>query len=501
MTDALPLLVVVPLFAALFPVALGYLWNDAGWATAAITAVVHLGLAGVVAQQVLTGGQFSYAVGGFQPPIGIELVADSVTAVLVILISSITILIVGYTRRVGPHQNAFYSELLLLTAGVSGVVITGDLFNLYVFLEITGLATYALVAANRSPAAALASVKYLLVGTIGASLYLLGVGYLYVATGTLNMADLATQLPAVGYDTPLVVTGFILLMTGLAIKTALFPVHTWQPNAYAKSPHSVTAYIAALVSTAAAYAIFRIIYTVFTPSFASVVPLALDVLAWVAAVSIIVGSVLAVVQSDLKRMLAYSSVAQFGLIIAGIAVMNQIALTGSVVHLVGHAVMKAGLFVAVGGLASVAGGQTIDDMIGLGRRAPVVSLGFATLAFALVGVPPAIGFAGKWQIVLGAVSAGHWAVGVVAVVSTMLTLAYFLRVVERLYFRSPSSVDEQTSDMSMNMTTDGGDTLVASSITTTTRIIVTLSAISAIGLGLAASDLITILEPAVEVYF
>jgi multicomponent Na+:H+ antiporter subunit D len=130
-----------------------------------------------------------------------------------------------------------------------------------------------------------------------------------------------------------------------------------------------------------------------------------------------------------------------------------------------------------------------------------VSLGFATLAFALVGVPPAIGFAGKWQIVLGAVSAGHWAVGVVAVVSTMLTLAYFLRVVERLYFRSPSSVDEQTSDMSMNMTTDGGDTLVASSITTTTRIIVTLSAISAIGLGLAASDLITILEPAVEVYF
>ena len=500
MTDALPLLVVIPLFAALFPVALGYLWSDAGWATAAVTALLHLGLASVVAQQVINSGQFSYAVGGFQPPIGIELVADSVTAVLVVLISVITILIVAYARRAGPHQNAFYSELLLLTAGVSGVVITGDLFNLYVFLEITGLATYALVAANRSPAAALASVKYLLVGTIGASLYLLGVGYLYVATGTLNMADLAGQLPAVGYDTPLVVTGFILLMTGLAIKTALFPLHTWQPNAYAESPHSVTAYIAALVSTAAAYAIFRITYTVFTTSFASVVPLALDALAWAAAISVIVGSVLAVVQSDLKRMLAYSSVAQFGLIIAGIAVMNEIALMGSLVHLVGHAVMKAGLFVAVGGLASIAGGQTIDDMIGLGRRAPIVSLGFATLAFALVGVPPAIGFAGKWQIVLGAVSAGHWAVGVVAVISTMLTLAYFLRIVERLYFRSPSSVDEQTSDMSMNMTTDGGDAM-ATSISQTTRVIVTLSAISAIALGLAASDLISILEPALEVYF
>jgi len=180
--------------------------------------------------------------------------------------------------------------------------------------------------------------------------------------------------------------------------------------------------------------------------------------------------------------------------------MNEIALTGSLVHLVGHAVMKAGLFVAVGGLASIAGGQTIDDMIGLGRRAPIVSLGFATLAFALVGVPPAIGFAGKWQIVLGAVSAGHWAVGVVAVISTMLTLAYFLRIVERLYFRSPSSVDEQTSDMSMNMTTDGGDAM-ATSISQTTRVIVTLSAISAIALGLAASDLISILEPALEVYF
>ncbi|RDZ92568.1 cation:proton antiporter, partial [Haloferax sp. Atlit-6N] len=153
--------------------------------------------------------------------------------------SVVTVAVVLYARRAGPDSNSFYSELLLLTAGVSGVFVTGDVFNLYVFIEITGLATYALVATGRSPAAALASLKYLLVGTIGASLYLLGVGYLYIATGTLNMADLSTQLQAVGYDSPLVLTGFALLVVGLAVKSALYPLHTWQPGAYAESPDGV----------------------------------------------------------------------------------------------------------------------------------------------------------------------------------------------------------------------------------------------------------------------
>ena len=520
MTDAIALLVVVPIVLALVPIALGRLWDGAGWVAAALAALAHLGLSVTVAAKVFSTGRFTYAVGDYTPPFGIELVTDGISATLVVLVSVVTVAVVLYARRTGPDSNSFYSELLLLTAGISGVFVTGDVFNLYVFIEITGLATYALVATGRSPAAALASLKYLLVGTIGASLYLLGVGYLYIATGTLNMADLSTQLQAVGYDSPLVLTGFALLVVGLAVKSALYPLHTWQPGAYAESPDSVTAYISALVSTAAAYALFRLVYAVFTPAFDAAVPFALDALVLLASVSVVVGSVLAVLQSDLKRMLAYSSVAQFGLVIAGFSVANATAVTGGLVHLVGHAVMKAGLFVGVGVLAGVAGGRTVDDLAGVADRAPVVSAAFAILAFALVGVPPAVGFAGKWHIVLGAVEGGRWGVAAVAVVSTLLTLAYFARVVERMYFQdAPAATTDTvsgpdataTADTDSALTPDGGEsgsestddakTTGGSGITIEARTVVVAAAVGAVVLGLFASDLIAVFEPVLEVYF
>ena len=525
MTDALPLVVVVPIVLALAPVAAGRRYEGAGGIAAAAAALVHLGLSVSVLSVVRSTGRTSYAVGGYAPPFGIELVADGVSAVLLVLVSAVTLAVVGYAHVAGSRSNTFYAELLVLTAGISGMFVTADLFNLYVFLEITGLATYALVATGRSPTAALAALKYLLVGTIGASLYLLGVGYLYISTGTLNMADLAGLLPDVGYASPLVLTGFGLIVVGLGVKTALFPLHTWQPDAYAESPDSVAAYIAALVSTAAAYALFRVTYTVFTPAFDAAVPAALDTLVVLASVSVVVGSVLAVLQSDLKRMLAYSSVAQFGLVIAGFAMVNETALVGGLVHLVGHGVMKAGLFVAVGALATVAGGRTTDDLAGMADRAPVVSGAFAILAFALVGVPPAVGFAGKWHIVLGAVEAGRWMVAGVAVVSTLLTLAYFARVLERLYFRdapAPTGVAEHpdaaaAADSDAALTADGSgggsgddadagdgsgaDAVDVSTIPVRARLIVVAAALAAVVLGVFATDLIAVFEPVVEGHF
>ena len=532
MTDAIALLVVVPIVLALAPIAFGRLWNRTGWLAAFAASFAHLGLSLAVAATVFTTGRFTYAVGNYRPPFGIELVADGVSATLALLVSVVTVAVVVYARRAGPDTNEFYSGLLLLTAGISGVFVTGDLFNLYVFIEITGLATYALVATGRSPAAALSSLKYLLVGTIGASLYLLGVGYLYISTGTLNMADLAATIPEVGYDSPLILTGFGLIVVGLAVKAALFPLHTWQPDAYADSPDSVTAYISALVSTAAAYALFRVIYAVFTPAFDAATPFALDALVILASVSVVVGSVLAVLQSDIKRMLAYSSVAQFGLIVAGFAVANTTAVTGGLIHLVGHAIMKAGLFVGVGALAGVAGGYTVDDFAGLADRAPVTSAAFAVLAFALVGVPPAVGFAGKWHIVLGAVEGGRWGVAGVAIVSTLLTLAYFARVVERMYFRDApapeSAADADASADPVNdgvLASDGGsdpDALGAAdtsdapgasdapdangaadapTISIEARLVVVAAAVGAVVLGLFATDLVAVFEPVLEVYF
>ncbi|MCO8266007.1 monovalent cation/H+ antiporter subunit D family protein [Haloferax sp. AB510] len=492
MTDALVLLVVVPIAASLFPVALGGRFERIGWFVAAAMGLVHLGLSATVAAQVLDVGRVSYAVGGFEPPFGIELVADGVSAPLLVLVSLSTLGVLAYARRAGPHSNAFYSELALLTAGISGVFATADVFNLYVFLEITGLATYALVASGRSPRAALASLKYLFVGTIGASLYLLGVGYLYIITGTLNMADLTGAVASVGYTSPAILTSFGLIVTGLLVKVAVFPLHTWQPGAYAESPDTVSAYISALVSTAAAYALVRIIYAVYTTKFLDEISLAGDALVALASVSIVVGAVLAVMQSDLKRMLAYSSVSQFGLVVAAIGLANETALVGAVVHLVGHAVMKGGLFLTVGVFATGLGVRTVEDFAGLAAKAPISSAAFAVLAFSMVGIPPAVGFVGKWNIVVGAVEAGAWPVAAVVVVSTLLTLAYFGRVIERMYFTAPEPEADAVS-------TDGGNDAVEVSFGM--RAVVVVSAVTAVVLGVLGSDLITVIQPALEVYF
>src|SRR6056297_3775733 len=245
MIDHLPvLLVVLPIVGGALPLVASLYADRAGWPIAVVTMLGHAALAGLLAWQVWTGGVVTYAVGGFALPYGIELVVDGLSLAVVLLISAISLGVLAYARRAGPHENTFYSQFLLLVTGLTGMTVTGDVFNLYVFLEITGLAAYGLVASGREAKSAVAALKYLIIGTVGASLYLLGVGYALAATGTLNMADLAATFgSAVPYGSTLVITAFGLMVGGLTVKVALFPLHTWQPDAYANSPDSVSAFI------------------------------------------------------------------------------------------------------------------------------------------------------------------------------------------------------------------------------------------------------------------
>jgi len=267
MTDAIVLAVVVPIFGAMISLIAGLRFERSGWTVAALTCLAQLGAALVILFTVVQDGKQRYELAGFSPPAGIELVADGISALVMLLVATVSLAVVVYARQAGPRGNAFYTLYLLLAGGLAGVTLTGDIFNMYVFLEITGLAAYALVASGDSTKSAVAGLKYLILGTIGASLFLLGVGYAYVATGTLNMVDLSEQLAAAGYSSRLVLGAFGLLVTGLLVKVALFPVHTWQPGAYSNAPDSVSVYISALVSTVAAYAVARVLYTVFTPDY------------------------------------------------------------------------------------------------------------------------------------------------------------------------------------------------------------------------------------------
>ena len=467
------MLVVLPIIGAAVPPLASLRFDRVGWAVATATALGHAALAGALAWTVWTDGIVRYEVGGFAAPYGIELVADGLTILLVVLIGAVSLGVLAYTRHAGPHANSFYSQFLLLVAGLSGMTVTGDVFNLYVFLEITGLAAYGLVASGRGARSAVAALKYLIIGTIGASLYLLGVGYALAATGTLNMADLSEKLAATGYDSTLVLTAFGLIVAGLLVKVALFPIHTWQPDAYADSPDSVSAFISALVSTVSAYALARVLFSVFTVDFLEAVPIARQALVAVACVSIVAGSALAVAQSDVQRMLAYSSVSQFGLVIAGFAIATPLAVVGATVHLVGHAVMKGGLFAATGIIERKTGATTVGGYAGIAGRAPAAAGAFTVLALAMVGVPPAVGFMGKWYIVLGAVNAGTWPVVAVLLASTLLTLAYFARLAERLYFAEATIAPESVA-------ADGGERV-------STAMIVTVVVAAALAVGLAAA--------------
>jgi multicomponent Na+:H+ antiporter subunit D len=500
MTEAIVLAIVVPIFAALLSMLAGLLWARSGWLVAIVAMLVEVGLATTIALTVARDGSQSYELAGFSPPAGIELVADGLSTPVIVLVATVALAVLVYSRRAGPRGNTFYTVYLLLVAGLAGVTLTGDVFNMYVFLEITGLAAYALVASGDSPRSAVASLKYLVIGTIGASLFLLGIGYAYVATGTLNMVDLSEQLTATAeYTDRLVLAAFGLMITGMLVKVALFPVHTWQPDAYATAPDSVSAYISALVSTVAAYAVARLLFTVFTVDFLSTVPLAQNALLYAATVSIVAGSVLAVMQTEVKRMLAYSSVSQFGMIIAAFALATQSAVVGGVVHLIGHAVLKGGLFASAGIVARQTGARTISEYAGLARRHPLSACVIAVLGLSLVGLPPSVGFVGKWYIAVGAVESGAWPIAAIIFLSTMLTLAYVARVVERMFF-APLPSGESVQSQADGVSADGGEEMPLSGddsdVSPGMIAVIVLAAIAAVALGFAGSAIESFLAEA-----
>jgi multicomponent Na+:H+ antiporter subunit D len=484
-SNALPLLVTVPVVAAVVPPVLARRRDGIGWPVAAVGALAHAALVAWVAWRVAAAGPMRLVVGGLPAALGIELAADRLSAAFLVLVAVVGLGGLAYTRRGGPRSATGYTLYLLLLAGFTGICVTRDVFNLYVFLEISGLSAYALVALGEGRDAAPAALKYLLVGTVGASLYLLGVGYLYVGTGTLNMGAVATQLTlttgGAGTGDRLALAAFGLIGTGLGVKIALFPVHSWKPDAYRAAPAGIAAVLAALASTVAAYALVRLVLSAFTLGFLARAPGLRLALRAAAVASVLAGTLLALRQADVRRMLAYSGVSQFGIALAGLSLGTRLGIAGGVVHLLGHAVMKGGAFAAVGVVERGYGARTVDEYAGAADRLPVASAALATLGLGLVGIPPLIGFFGKWYVALSAVRTGAWVVAGVVLASTLLSLAYFARLIQRLYLEDRDGGPTEAAPV--------GGGMVAS---------VVVAALLALGLGLASAELLDLLLPAIS---
>lgn len=444
------LVVIVPLIAAVVIPLVAMACARLAWYVVVLASLGSLLISLSLLFSVLEGGAISYRLGGWAPPWGIEYVVDYLSAIVLTVVSFIALMVGLYARRSAEkeiHEQKrpfFYALYLLFVAGLLGMTITGDIFNLYVFIEISSLAGYALIAMGRKREALISSYNYLILGTIAATFILIGIGYLYMVTGTLNMADLRMRLPEL-YDTRTVRTAFAFFTVGLSLKLALFPLHIWLPNAYTYAPSVVSALMAATATKVGAYVLFRLMFTVFTVDFdLKVVPVT-KIFIVLSAAAIIIGSVLAVAQTNIKRMLAYSSVGQIGYIVLGAALVNKTALAGSIVHIFNHSLMKGALFLVVGAVVYMTGSEKISDLRGMGRRMPVTMAAFTVGALSMIGAPLTVGFVSKWYLAVGAIDAGMWFLVPVILASSLLTAVYFWRVVEGIYFGSPRAGEAAAS--------------------------------------------------------
>lgn len=389
--------------------------------------------------RVAREGTWTYEMGGWAPPWGIEYVLDPLAvffAVLIALTSFLGSVYAGsYHRHWRPSaRGAFSSLYLLLTSGLLGIVSTGDLFNLFVFFEISALAAYGMLAAG-GDRAVISTFRYVLVGTVGASFYLLGLGHLYALTGSLNLRDLADHLPVLIASRPAAVAA-ALMAVGMAAKTAVFPFHAWLPDAYAYAPAPAAAFVSAVMTKVGAYALLRILFFLFAAG--GPAREILDWLAFAAAAGMVVGSALAVSQRDVRRMLGYSSVGQISAVVLGVALGTPLALTAALFHAAAHAVMKQGLFFVAGGVLASAGARDVPDYRGLARRYPLSFAALLVFAASMVGVPPTAGFFSKWYLLLGCFEAGKLYFAAAIAGSALLSAAYFFRVVEEAFLREPA---------------------------------------------------------------
>lgn len=402
--------------------------------------------------RVVSDGVMSYAMGGWDPPLGIELRLDGLNAPLLFLISGMAVVCTLYALRsvqaeIEPKKRApFYAAFLVTFAGLLGMVATADAFNVFVFLEISSISTYVLVAmgAARDRRALDAAFTYLILGSIGATFFVIGVGFLYMQTGTLNMGDIADKLAAMGGPDRVTQVAYAFIVIGLGLKLAMFPLHAWLPGAYAHAPSYITAFLAATATKAALYLLLRFTFTVFDPSLEFIGAALTWLLAVLGIIGMIVASFQAIFQKDARRVLAFSSVAQVGYILLGIGMATLAGLSAGYIHLINHAVIKGGLFIALGAFWYRFGITRVHDFRGLGKTMPLTMGAFTISALALIGVPFTAGFISKWQLLVAAADKGWWWAVATIVFTSILAVIYMGRMLELAWLKEPPSINGKT---------------------------------------------------------
>ncbi|MBF0620715.1 MAG: monovalent cation/H+ antiporter subunit D family protein [Magnetococcales bacterium] len=453
--------VIVPLMAA--PLCVIVRNNIIVRYVATLASWIALFIATQLMMRVMDDGPIRYVLGGWAAPLGIEYRIDLLNAFLLIIITIIGALVSIYGRfpveKEIPESRVYlyYTVYLLALSGLLGMTVTGDMFNQFVYLEVAALSSYTLIAIGSSyrinRKALVASFRYLVLGTIGGTFFVIGIGLIYMATGALNLLDMAARIQELGgvADSRTLQVALAFLIVGLGLKMALFPLHLWQPEAYTQSPSSVSVFLAATATKVAVYLMMRVLFTVFGSVDLFATTMFDEALLILAVMAMFVGSLSAIWQVNLKRLLAYSSIAQIGYIILGVSIGNKMALAGSIVHMFNHALIKGALFMAVGAVFYRVGSSTLDDMRGLGKQMPLTMAAFTTAGLSLIGVPLTAGFISKWYLVTGVLQSGHWLVAILILFSSLLAIFYIWKIIEVAYFQSAPADAQPVSDPPLSM--------------------------------------------------
>jgi len=468
----LPILIVIlPLFGGLLALFTALLQRGGGWVawlwSCLVTGAMLVCAAAMLVEVHGRDTPLIYRLGSWREEYGIGYTVDSLNAFVILVVAIIGFLTTIYAKQSvaaeidRDRHHLFYSVWLLAIAGLVGITVTGDTFNVYVLLEISSLTVYTLIAmgGDRDRRALVASLKYLIIGSIGATFILLGIGYLLMLTGTLNMADMHDQLVnmrALGQldGNRTVFVSFAFLMVGLSLKMALFPLHLWLPNAYTYAPSAVSALVAATATKVGVYMTFRFVFTIYGNVYDSTQDLA--ALALCACAGIIVASLAAIRQLNVKKVLAYSSVGQLAYIVLGFSLANESGITASVIHIFNHALIKGGMFMAVGAVAlrmakPGRSGVMLEDFKGLGRKMPLTMAAFTVGGCGLIGVPMTVGFISKWYLIKSAMEEGYWFIALIVLTGGLLALIYVWRLVEVIWFGQPDDPDAPIQEAPLSM--------------------------------------------------
>lgn len=406
--------------------------------------LVSMGISSILALITLVyvkeNGSFIYRIGHWDAPWGIEFQIGIIEAMMGFLFTSVAALIIWYSiysihKEIKDNRVVFYYLLVnILIGALLGIVFSNDLFNSFVFMELSTLASCGIIVVKDKKENIKATLKYLVLSTLGSGLVLMGIAFLYSITGHLNMTFAHREIVKVYADygqTVLITLG--LFTVGLGVKSAMFPLHTWLPDAHSSAPSSSSALLSALVLKGFVLLLVKILYRVFGTEIINQFPI-LNLILILGSIGMIMGSILAIIQKDIKRVIAYSSVAQMGYIFLGIGLGSELGLTIAIFHIIGHAVTKSTLFLVVGSMIEQTGFKKLEDLKGIGKEMPVTLAIFAIGALSMVGIPLLPGFISKWYLALASIEVGKMILIGAILLSSLLNAIYYFPIVINGFF-------------------------------------------------------------------